>query len=424
MSTATSTAISTTTANGWCLPRPTSASNRCAKTRTTTGWCSHCGRCRNGSDPHNVTEYKNPLLPTQPASYVVDAGRRLAATPHRCRCRRRLTPGRTRIGFPAFETTVEFALKAVEGGPFEAIYDVTVTDLKLPKQIDLEAFASGIIGGVIQAKDGTDSVAMAGKVDIGGVVNATDDPDAATLAGTVVTDGTLAAIEATDVAVFTDAVDIGGVLAATDGPDVAVLAGGVMVGGVLGATEAEDVAAMVGDVVTGGALAATEATDVAVFVGNAAVATSYTNPLGSGNRTASIVITTDITLAGAGTMPNLVDGAFGANSTDAIWWPTGQGANRRITFDFGSAKVVDEAKIYASATASMGTWKWQGSNTANGSDWVDLSANFTWAGAVGGAVLGNLSANATAYRYLSIVGQPGTIVATPWNEEFEFKISA
>lgn len=37
------------------------------------------------------------------------------------------------------KTTVEFSMKAVTGGPFESTYEVDVTDLKLPKQIDLEA---------------------------------------------------------------------------------------------------------------------------------------------------------------------------------------------------------------------------------------------------------------------------------------------
>lgn len=156
--------------------------------------------------------------------------------------------------------------------------------------------------------------------------------------------------------------------------------------------------------------------------GSAPSPPSYSNPLGTGDRTATITVTTTAILA-AGTASNMVDGAFANNATDSFWW-TGSQSGRRITFDLGSAKVIDEAKMYSDLTSAHGTWKWQGSNTNNGSDWVDLSAGFTLAGGPGGVVQGDLSANTTSYRYYSLLQTAGVTSAASWQREFEFKVSA
>lgn len=91
--------------------------------------------------PHNVTEFKNELLPAQPVSststQVDDNGNTTSASVSTS-----VDTGPHTHWLAGIETTVRFGMKAVEGGPFEAVYDVTVTDLKLPKQIDLEAGAS------------------------------------------------------------------------------------------------------------------------------------------------------------------------------------------------------------------------------------------------------------------------------------------
>ena len=150
------------------------------------------------------------------------------------------------------------------------------------------------------------------------------------------------------------------------------------------------------------------------------VTTSYDNPGGKGNRTATIAVAFDGTLGGGSTINNLVDGAFADTSADACWWHTGQSA-RTIRFDFGTPKVIQEAKLYASSPSNNGTWKWRGSN--DGSSYTDLSAGFLFAGATAGAICGNLSANNAPYRYYQLFQVSGTTLNW-WQREMEFKISA
>jgi hypothetical protein len=125
---------------------------------------------------------------------------------------------------------------------------------------------------------------------------------------------------------------------------------------------------------------------------------TYGNPQGTGNRTSDITVTTTATIS-SGTMDNLVDGGFNNDATDAVLLNNAQ-SGRSITFQFPNAKIVTEAKWFQNAAQSNGTWKWQGSN--DGSSFTDLSATFTLddatAGA-GGTVIGDLSANTTAYLY-------------------------
>jgi len=151
------------------------------------------------------------------------------------------------------------------------------------------------------------------------------------------------------------------------------------------------------------------------------VTTSYDNPGGKGNRTATITVTFDGTLGGSSFINNLVDGAFTDTSADACWWHTGQ-SGRTLTFDFATPKVIQEAKFFASGTTGNGTWKWRGSN--DGSNYADLSIAFTLAGATTGAICGDLSANNVAYRYYQLFQVSGATSNASWNREMEFKISA
>ena len=152
--------------------------------------------------------------------------------------------------------------------------------------------------------------------------------------------------------------------------------------------------------------------------------TSYSNPLGTGNRTASITVTSTLAPS-SGTLANLVDGAFGNNVTDSMFWSGGQ-SGRRLTFDIGTAKVINEARFKCDNATTNGTWKWQGSNTNNGSDWVDLSSTFAFAGTGLGAgtVMGDMSTNVTQYRYYSLFQTAGVTSAAMWHQEWEFKVEA
>lgn len=148
---------------------------------------------------------------------------------------------------------------------------------------------------------------------------------------------------------------------------------------------------------------------------------AYANDAGSRDRTAVITVTTDASLVD-GTINNLVDGGFNNDSTDAIQVTNGQ-SGRHVTFQFSEAKVITAAKWFQNAAQSNGTWKWQGSN--NGSSFTDISSTFTLddaTGGVGGTVIGDLSANVTAYSYYRMLQTAGTTSNAQRWREIEFKI--
>lgn len=153
--------------------------------------------------------------------------------------------------------------------------------------------------------------------------------------------------------------------------------------------------------------------------------TSYANPGGTGDRTATITVTTDASLGGSsGPASKLVDGNKANGSGSAIWFVNGQ-SGRRIVFNFtglGAKQIIDEAKWYQNGPTAHGTWKWQRSD--DGSSWVDLSAPFTLDGGGVGDVIGDLSANVNAYWYYSILQTSGTTSDSPWDWEIEFKLEA
>lgn len=149
--------------------------------------------------------------------------------------------------------------------------------------------------------------------------------------------------------------------------------------------------------------------------------TDYGNTGGTGDRTASITVTTTLNVA-SGTASNLVDGGTGNNTTDSLAVTTAAAAGVYIRFDFGSgaSKVIQEARWKQSSTDSHGTWKWQGSN--NGSEWFDIGSSFTFGGATT-QTMNQLSGNTTGYRYYQIVGVSGNYSQAPWYQEMEFKIA-
>jgi hypothetical protein len=149
------------------------------------------------------------------------------------------------------------------------------------------------------------------------------------------------------------------------------------------------------------------------------VAASTTGAYETGDRTSTITVTspTGTITPTDGAPSNLVDGdlvtrcGFHGNSTNST---------RYVRFQFASAKVIDEVKFYQAAAISHGVWKWQGSN--DGTTFTDIGASFTLGG-VATQTITTLSANTTSYLYYQIVGVSGTMNASNFIREFEFKVS-
>lgn len=146
---------------------------------------------------------------------------------------------------------------------------------------------------------------------------------------------------------------------------------------------------------------------------------------GTGNRTASITVSTNITII-EGTIDNLVDGALTNDSSSGVNWtyePNIPGKYVRFDFGVGNAKIVTEVtkRMGQTETVTRGFWKWQGSN--NGSAWTDVSASQQL-----GAGLTDVfpfTGNATAYRYYQMIGVSGGVDGNGhyW-VEIEFKIQS
>lgn len=145
------------------------------------------------------------------------------------------------------------------------------------------------------------------------------------------------------------------------------------------------------------------------------MANSYTNPGGSGNRTASITVTTNI-VAGQGSVSMLVNGLTGASE---YWFSAQPGGTAYIQFDFGTQRNITEATWYQSQVAAHGTWKWQGSN--DGSAYTDIGGTFTL-GSAATQVISTLSGNASTWRYYRLQQTAGSISTAPWVNETEFSI--
>lgn len=147
-----------------------------------------------------------------------------------------------------------------------------------------------------------------------------------------------------------------------------------------------------------------------------------------GNRSSSITATTNITGASGTDIGNLVDGAYGLNSSDS-WWPdaTSQSASGlNIAYQFDASRIIKYARVETSGyTGDLGTWKWQASD--DGSTWVDIGSSFTWSvtntTSDNPITIHDLSSNNTAYAYYQMVGLSGTLQKAPYYIETYFDIS-
>lgn len=149
------------------------------------------------------------------------------------------------------------------------------------------------------------------------------------------------------------------------------------------------------------------------------MATSYSNPGGTGNRTSLITITTTATLGG-GTIDNFIDGVDSSNnSTDAWFWNGGQ-TLREIELDFtpsGFLQIIDEMQWFQQFAQTHGTWKIQ---AWNGSSWIDLLTGQNPGGAL--SVTTHTYSNSTAYLKYKWVQTAGSTSSGPWIQELKLKI--
>lgn len=161
-------------------------------------------------------------------------------------------------------------------------------------------------------------------------------------------------------------------------------------------------------------------TSAAGLLKPATSATSYANAGGTGDRTASITVTTNIAITG-GTINNLVDGGFASGTPDNVDHNGAANTDGNYyKFDFGSAKVIDEAKVYCVAgTPANGTWLWQYS--LDNTTWTQV-ASVTWNTATQTMTLtGVPSTGARYYRFIKS-GTSG-VMSNIYYSEFEFKIA-
>lgn len=88
--------------------------------------------------PHTVTVETVPLTPVQPftTSETVsdDCNKTINAALHFS-----IDTGPYTTWLAGVKTTVDFTLPSIDGGPFDTVYPLVATTLKIPKQIDLEA---------------------------------------------------------------------------------------------------------------------------------------------------------------------------------------------------------------------------------------------------------------------------------------------
>ena len=154
------------------------------------------------------------------------------------------------------------------------------------------------------------------------------------------------------------------------------------------------------------------------------IETSYDNPLGKGDRTASITVTQDgyvVASNYAQYLPNTVDGSIVAYPSTANGAPA-LGTN--IIFDFGTARHISEAKIWLYQTGGIGVRCWKGSNDkVTWSDAISANLDCKQADGITPITFPMLETFLGYYRYYGLVGVSGTIGNT-YFQEIEFKIDA
>jgi hypothetical protein len=157
----------------------------------------------------------------------------------------------------------------------------------------------------------------------------------------------------------------------------------------------------------------------------AALHSQYTTADSAGDRTSRITVTSNASFGGSsGPVETLVNGLRGNNAASGCWVNNAQAAAMFFKFDFGTARVVQEVLWFQTGPSAFpGLWVWRGSN--DNTNWDTISAApFTLDGGNSGSpVLGNISANGTAYRYYQLLQTTNAGGNdSPWLWEVEFKV--
>lgn len=151
-----------------------------------------------------------------------------------------------------------------------------------------------------------------------------------------------------------------------------------------------------------------------------APSTTYANAGGQGDRTGSITVASTISSAG-GTLNNLVDGATGDTTTDAMQYSgTAVSDGQYFRFDFGSAKYIDEVTLNVGNALTINGWAWEGSNDAT--NWTSLGS-FNWT-TNPTQVIALSGVPAGGFRYYQMKKVGAGTMATFWFREVTFKIAA
>lgn len=141
------------------------------------------------------------------------------------------------------------------------------------------------------------------------------------------------------------------------------------------------------------------------------MATSYSNPCGTGDRRSLINISVSSGLIGWGALSSLIDGTY---SSSMYFNDTTTGY---ILFDFKTSKIIDEITYKQNAVGTNGTWSWQGSN--DNSIWEDIKTNI----ALGNSNPQIISISTTkGYQYYRLLLTSGATSSGPYIQEIEFKI--
>ena len=152
------------------------------------------------------------------------------------------------------------------------------------------------------------------------------------------------------------------------------------------------------------------------------VDTSYSNPLGRGDRRTLITITTSVPfLEGPGGVQTfLIDGdEETANQSIHTFIPLT--SNSWMTLDLGTPHVVNEVTWLTNADGPDGTWQWLGSN--DNENWTPLGSTFEMT-QTAILVVNTLADNQTAFRYYRQQGVSGQTNINYWLKELLLKVSA
>ena len=132
-----------------------------------------------------------------------------------------------------------------------------------------------------------------------------------------------------------------------------------------------------------------------------------------------------------GSLSNWLNDSYASGSSSSgFYWTSGLNgtsvANKHITIQFPSSKIVVGVRIWQDNSAENGVWKIQGST--DGSNFTDLSSSFTWGGSAQQNEQSGSSRsqdvtwnNNTAYTYIRVIGVSGNFNWGIWQTEIQFK---